>query len=108
MSAHPRDPGRPTTKGKRGGRFLGKSAYHRRPAQLTTVAQNNGTTRGTVSGADAASCKRTGGASLRRRGSAAGGERLAGTLAPFAAARGHAAGTSAPGGAADGPYQCDQ
>jgi Putative homoserine kinase type II (protein kinase fold) len=30
----PRDPGRPTAKGKRGGRFLGKSAYHRRPAQL--------------------------------------------------------------------------
>jgi hypothetical protein len=48
------------------------------------------------------------GASLRRRGSAPGSERLAGTLAPFAAARGHAAGTSAPGGTADRPTECDQ
>src|SRR6476661_10570944 len=108
MSPHPRDPGRPTAKGKRGSRFLGKSAYHRRPAQLTAVAQNNGRTRGTVSGADAAFCERTGGASLRRRGSAPGGERLAGTLAPFAAARGHAAGTSAPGGTANRPNECNQ
>ena len=108
MSSHARDPSRPTAKGKRGGRFLGKSAYHRRPSQLTAIAQNNGRTRGTVSRADAAFCERTGGASLRRRGSAPGGERLAGTFAPFAAARGHAAGTSAPGRTADRANQCDQ
>src|SRR4029077_12095202 len=108
MSAHPRDPGRPTAKGKRGGRFLGKSAYHRRPAQLTAIAQNNGRTRGTVSGADAAFCERTGGASLRRRGSAPGGERLAGTVAPFTAARGYATGASTSGCTAGRPYQCDQ
>src|SRR5256885_2299620 len=108
VSAHPRDPSRPTAKGKRGGRLLGKSAHHRRPAQLTAIAQNNGRTRGTISGADAAFCERTGGASLRRRGSAPSGERLAGTLAPFTAARGHAAGTSAPSRTADRPYQCNQ
>src|SRR6476661_7432672 len=108
MSPNPRDPGRPTAKRKRGGRFLGKSAYHSCPAQFTAVAQNNGRTRGTVSGADAAFCERTGGASLRRRGGAPGGERLAGTLAPFAAARGHAAGTSAPGGTANRAHERDQ
>src|SRR5439155_12130324 len=108
MSSYAGDPSRPTAKGKRGSRFLGKSAHHRRPAQLTAIAQNNGRARGTVSGADAAFCERTGGASLRRRRSAPGGKRLAGTLAPFAAARGYAAGTSAPGRTADRPYQCDQ
>src|SRR6266853_1062499 len=101
MSPHSRDSGRPTAKGKLGGRFLGKSAYHRGPARLTAIAQNNGRARGTISGADAAFCERIGGASLRRRRSAPGGERLAGTLAPFAAAGGHAAGTSAPGCTAD-------
>src|SRR6266496_4363988 len=90
------------------GRFLGKSAYHRRPSQLTAIAQNNGATRGTISRADAAFCERASGASLRRRGSAPGGERLAGTLAPFAAARGYAAGTSAPGRTADRAHQRDQ
>src|SRR6267154_1190638 len=104
MSPHPRDPGRPTAKGKRGSRFLGKSAHHRRPAQLTAIAQNNGRTRGTVSRADTAFCERTGGASLRRRGSAPVGERLAGTFAPYAAAGGYAAGTPAPGRTADRPY----
>src|SRR6476620_3409117 len=108
MSPHPRDPGRPTTKGKRGGRFLGKSAYHSRPAQLTAIAQNNGRTRGTVFGTDTAFCERVSGASLRRRGSAPGGERLAGTLAPFAAAGGYAAGASAPGCTTDCAHQCDQ
>src|SRR4029077_439738 len=108
MSSHARDPSRPTTTGKRGGRFLGKPAYHGRPTQFAAIAQNNGTTRGKVSGADAAFCERTGGASLRRRGSAPGGERLAGTLARSASAGGHAAGTSAPGCTADRTHQCDQ
>src|ERR1051326_4973385 len=108
MYSHARDSSRPTATGKRGGRFLGKSAYHGRSAQLTAVTQNNGRARGAVSGADGAFCERTGGASLRRRGSAPGAERLAGTLAPLAAARGYAAGTSAPGRTADRPYQCDQ
>ena len=108
MSAHARDPGRATAKPERGGGFLGESAHHRRAAQFTAIAQDDGRTRGTVSRADAAFCERTGGASLRRRGGAPDGERLAGTLASRAAARGHAAGTSAPGGAADRARQCDQ
>src|SRR6185369_4210015 len=108
MHSRARNPGRPTAKRKRGGRFLGKSAHHRRPSQLTAIAQNNGGTRGTISGADAAFCERTGGASLRRRGSAPGGERLAGTLAPFAATGGDATGASTPGCTADRAHQCDQ
>src|SRR4029450_7020408 len=77
MSSHARDPSRPTAKGKRGGRFLGKSAHHRRSSQLTATAQNNGGTRGTISPANATFCERIGGASLRRRGRAPGGERVA-------------------------------
>src|SRR5262249_25586727 len=108
MYSHARDSSRPAATGKRGGRFLGKSAHQRRSAQLTAIAQNNGRTRGTLSRAYTPFCQRTGGTSLRRRGSATGGERLAGTLAPFAAARGDAAGTSASGRTADRPYQCHQ
>ena len=59
MSSHARDPSRPTATGKRRGQVLGKPAYHRRPAQFTAIAQNSGTTRGKVSGADAAAfCER--------------------------------------------------
>src|SRR5713101_5406526 len=108
MYSHARDSSRPTATGKRGGRFLGKSAHHRRSSQLTAIAQNNGRARGTIPRANAAFCERTGGASLRRRGSASGGERLAGTFAPLAVARGYTAGTSAPGRTADRAYQRDQ
>src|SRR4030095_3965296 len=105
VSSHARDPSRPTAKGKRGGRFLGKSAHHRRSSQLTAIAQNNGGTGGTIPRANAAFCERTGSASLRRRGSASGGKRLAGTFAPLAVARGYTAGTSASGRTANRPYQ---
>src|SRR5438874_2187597 len=108
MPARARDPSRATAKPERGGRLLGESAHHRRPPQFATVAQDDGSIGGTVSRADAAFCERTGGASLRRRGGAPAGERLAGTLAAFAAARGYAAGTSAPGRTADRAHQCDQ
>src|SRR5204863_4046381 len=80
IPARARDPGRATAKPERGGRLLGESAHHRRPPQFATVAQDDGRIGGTVSRVNAAFRERTGGASLRRRGGAPAGERLAGTL----------------------------
>ena len=77
-------------------------------AQSGAVAQDDGGIGRTASGTERAFCERAGGASLRRRGGAADRDALARAFSARASARSGAAGTSAPGGAADFARQSDQ